>query len=361
MAASRVKFATGMRRWFPAGGALLAACVLAHGAAAQGGTRLLARQSGRALTPIAVSRGFLVWEAGPVNDETVPTNLRQRDLRTGRTRTLASNIDPTFGIASTTGWVVYVADRPNPTVFAVHHDGSHRHALAKDVATPMESRGELVAWSEQKGATQRIVVANLATGRLWQAARLARCVHARCYRVDFVTLADRGVVWTRGAVGPQPSFVMRRRFGAGKAETWELPGDPQPDLAASSAGALFYYYAHGWYRWDFGVASPTLTSFRGSREQSVLAFEHGSWYLRRDVACRPSLLLARSGGKTAALTTAAAAVRLARVPKGDCVQLVDLVLTGRTATTAWTFQPSYAINAHVDFGLTGAVLAGPAS
>ena len=307
-------------------------------------------------SPLGASPRYLVWESGPVNAGAVPTLLVQREVPTGRIRTLARTPDPSYGIATTRNWVVYVADRSSPTLLAVHHDGSGRRVLGTNLATAIASRGERVAWAEQSNQLQRIYVDDLVTGRKWLAARLPRCVQKRCYRVDAITLADRGVVFTRGAIGPQPSYVVRRAFD-GKLVSFALPGDPQPDLAASSDGALYFYFGHGWYRWDFGHARPTPARIPTSATTSVLAFDHGNWYLRTDPGCRPTLSVIRPDGRRAVLTSPRTASKLIGAPPSDCAHLTDLAIAGTELFTGWTSQPSYSINSHVDLGLVGAILA----
>jgi hypothetical protein len=315
------------------------------------------RQAGRVLNPVAKSPRYLVWESGPLSARGVPTLLRQRDLGTGSIRTLAQNADRNAGVAVTRRWVAYVAATPSPTLFIVRHDGSQRHAIGHNVSTPIASRGVRLAWADQTNKRQRIYVANLASGHRWLAAAFRRCVQRRCYRIDYVTLGQGGVVFTRGAVGPQPSFVLRRRFRMKAVEAVRLPGDPQPDLARSSAGALYYYFGHGWYRWDFGHPHPTLTRFKGSSQVDIVGFEQGTWYLIGGNRCHPSLRIVRPSGRATTLMSARRAARRAAVPLSDCVLLTSTLISaaGVGVVTAWAFEPNYSINAHVDFGLVGAI------
>ena len=127
---------------------------------------------------------------------------------------------------------------------AVRHDGSDRTMLARSVVAPIASRGDLVAWAEQTRGLQRVVVRNMRSGHVWVAARMRPCSHGRCYRIDAVTLAEHGVVFDRGSIGSQPSLLVRRAFGGARAASVPIANDPQPDLAPSSAGAL--YCARPW-------------------------------------------------------------------------------------------------------------------
>jgi hypothetical protein len=199
----------------------------------------------------------------------------------------------------------------------------------------------------------------MTSGTEWLAARLPRCLGARCYRIDFVTLADRGVVFSRGAIGPQPSVIVRRGFDDARPSTVSIADDPQPDLAPSSAGALYYAYGRGWFRWDFGSRAPRLTRFRGATEAPVLRLQGGDWYLRSGQSCRPSLLVMLASGRRLTVGSPGGRRGLARTPGSDCGELTDLVLTPRDVITAWAYRPPYSIASHVDFGLVGAVVATP--
>jgi hypothetical protein len=319
-------------------------------------THVLIRQRDRALRPVAASPGFLVWGSGGVESETLATKLVQRDLRSNLMRVLANSIRPDLGLASTSRWVVYAAGGDSPAVVAVSHDGSRRRVLGEGLIAPIASRGDRVAWAQEDNRDQRVFVRNMTTGQLWLAARLPRCIAGRCYRIDSVTLADRGVVFDRGAIGPQPSLIVRRAFTDQKPISVQIPNDPQPDLAPSSQGALYYAYARGWYRWDFGQRVPRLTRFKGAVQTPILRYERGDWYLRTGKSCKPSLVRIRPRGATTVVGSSTSASRLGRIPSSDCAEMTDLVLAGSNAITAWVFRPVYAITAHVDFGLVGVLL-----
>jgi hypothetical protein len=229
--------------------------------------RLIAYAPDQRIWSIAFTQRYLTWQSGTGDEGAV--GVFQRDLRTKRQRKLAAPVHPEYGLASTRGWVVYAAKLHS--LIAVRHDGSRRRTLSANLAAPFAGRGERVAWAELDRDTYRVFVRNMATGKQWLAARLPRCVSTRCYRIDGVTLADRGVVFTRGAIGPQPSFIVRRAFTDPAPTSVALPGDPQPELATSSAGALYY-----WFGRTAGTsapaslgppasAPPTRTRFSNSR------------------------------------------------------------------------------------------------
>lgn len=316
-------------------------------------TTILVRTPGRAIGAFALSGRKLVWESGPINAENVPTLLLGRELGARRTRILARSVDPTAGLVSTLRWVGYVAS-PGRTLFAVRHDGAGRHVIARNLLSQIAGRGNRVAWAEESGNRQRIFSLDLDTGTRRLIADLPRCVGNDCYRIDYVTLADDGVVFTRGAIGPQPSFVYRRAYGR-PLEHLALAGDPQPDLAPSSDGALYNYYAHGWYRWDLKRSQPQLTRLRGFTTEEPLAFEHGAWYFLTRSGCRSTIERRAGAGRAVAEVSATEVAKLARAASTYCVALGSFSITGGRELSSWILQPGYAINAHVDFGLVGVI------
>src|SRR5215217_7590840 len=79
----------------------------------------------------AADARHLVWVTGPVEEEGVETALMQRDLRTGRTTTLARGVDPHYGLAAAGGRVVFTETAGSTRLLAVRHDGSDPIELAR--------------------------------------------------------------------------------------------------------------------------------------------------------------------------------------------------------------------------------------
>jgi hypothetical protein len=312
---------------------------------------------GSAVGPVAVDARYVVAVVGPVEVESTVPRLVQRELPRGRTRTLAGDVDPTQGLASTRDWVIYVTS--SGALTAIRHDGSGRRTLTPSVLAPLASRGELVAWAESRGGRQRVMVRNMGSGAEWVAADMPRCAPAGCYRIDAVTLADGGVVFDRGAIGPQPSFVVRRAFSAARASAIAIAADPQPDLAPSSAGALYYAFGRGWYRWDFGSSRPARTAFgdpgRGPR------YEHGHWLVLTRNGCQMGLRASLPGGQTVDLETAPRLLSQLGIRQRMCVNSLGVVWTGSQAVSAWALQPRAEIDDHSESELAGLAVAGLAS
>src|SRR4051812_28029365 len=163
-----------------------------------------------AVGPVAVGGGTVYAAVGPIEAENALPSLVARTVGQPN-RTIAQVVDRGNGLAAGHGWVAYGAGVA-PRLMSSRPDGSGARVLATGLVTPVASRGELLAWGEQSGGRQRIVVRDMRSGSDWVAADMPRCGHSGCYRIDAVTLADEGVAFDRGAIGPQPSYVGRRRF-----------------------------------------------------------------------------------------------------------------------------------------------------
>jgi len=185
---------------------------------------------------------------------------------------------------------------------------------------------------------------------------MSRCRRGRCYRIDSVTLADKGVVFERGAIGPHPSLIIRRAFGKGRVTTASVPDDPQPELAASSAGALFYRLQHGWFRWDFGQKRPHPVKLPA--HSWVLAYERGALLFLGGSQSRPTLTVE---SRHQSLVIHAPASTPAS-PKGFgplCRLMTHFHWQDRRLAVAWSIIPKVSLRSGADVGLVGTVVALP--
>ncbi len=311
---------------------------------------------------VAADLNHLLWMTGPLEARVAPTVLMQRDLRSKRSATLAVDVDPGFGLASTTGWVTYAETGPEPRLLAVTHDGRRRVTLSRSLVAPIAGRGELVAWAEQVGQAHRVVVRDMARETDWVAAEMPRCVRGQCYQIGGVTLAERGVVFTRSATAPDTSVVVRRAFSDPRPQEVRIPGDPQPDLAPSSAGALYHVIRRGWLRWEFGNARPRATRFGADPPVGVLAYERGTWFIIRQKGCSAGIVALRSGHRRQTVADPKHVHAAVGGTRGQCAQLGGFTFTGRQPLTAWGVIPEHSLEEHSEHGLAGVVLAGkPAS
>ena len=322
---------------------------------AQGGFERLLVTNHRALGPVALGGGYLVWETGG-SQQTVPNELFQRHLDAGRATRLSPAATAAYGVASTSGWVVYAHEQGTSVELrAVSHDRSTRLTLARSLIAPIDSRADLVAWAEQDGSRQRVVVRNMATGKVWRAADLPRCVRGRCYRIDTVTLGRGGVAFDRGAVGPQPSFVVRRGFVAAAPDSVPIPGDPQPDLARSSSGAYYYAVGRGWFRWDLGMRRPRLEQLDAT-DSVVLDYESGRALLLSRRGCQTRLAVRGADGRMQPVAAPTWSPGVPRDLGPLCRSLTGYVWSGRLLIAAWAVQPDVSVQSHTDVGLVGEIV-----
>jgi hypothetical protein len=304
--------------------------------------------------PVAVDARNLVWESGPLEAETLLPSIHDRDLADGTTKTFAGTVDPLFGIASTSRFVFFARSSGNSTtVLQTSHRGTDVHVVSDDLVTPIASRGGVVAWGEQSGASERVVAYTGA--RRWIVAQMPRCTTKGCYRLDEVTVAKRGIVFTRDAVGSQASFVLRRAWGESKVESIAVQHDPQPNLVPSSSGALYYVLFRGWHRWDFGSARPHPVSFANHPSKQLILHEASHWYwlVRHDCSVR---IESSPGGNGAALNVPARLASLGPHAGRTCTELGALVLAGTHAIAAWAIASEAAEDDHSDAGLRGVVV-----
>ena len=320
-------------------------------------TRRLVLVRDRLIPTLSTAGPYLTWEQGGFGLHAPKTSpLLDQDRRTGMIKQLAADTLPQFGLASTSTHVVYATPGAlSINLFAVRHDGTHRSLLTRSLAAPLASRGSLVAWAEQSGPWQRVLVRNMRTGRTWIAARLRRCDRRGCYRIDTVTLADEGIVFDRGAIGQQPSLVVRRRYGDSKPTIARLTNDPQPDLVPSSAGAFYYWLRHGWMQWDFGRTKHSVAGISGIRSWAV-SYESGRLLLLEGSRCRPRLVVQATGGRRIAVPAPSSTPASPKDFGRLCRSMMDFSWSGRQLLVSWSVLPDISLRSHTDVGLVSVVM-----
>jgi copper transport protein len=325
------------------------------GAVVLGERRSTIEIEGRVPSAVALGRRYVVWETLGTEEGEAPA-LVQRDLRSRRTRILARAIAAQYPLASTGTWVVYAAATVPPRLIAVTRDGRRRLVLTSRLLAPFAARGGVVAWAEQGGGDrQRVVARNMATGKESVVADLPSCDRGRCYRIDAVTLADEGVAFDRGAIGPQPSFVVRRAFRAARNDVISIANDPQPDLVPSSAGVVYYAFGRGWYRWDFGQTQPRRASLFASTQP--VGYENGTWLLLDHRTCGDTLLAELRSGRRIVIATPAKIRALVGVANDLCATFSSLSWIGNRPLTTWLIAPA---DSHSEEGVTSVIFVGPA-
>jgi hypothetical protein len=302
--------------------------------------------------PIAASREYLVWEAEA--GEEGGTVLYERNLRTGGVRRLAVGPNSHYGLAIAGSRVFYATGIDQSKLVAVGTDGRRRGVLSRSLIAPFDVRGEYIAWAERDELHQRVVVENLRTGRQ-QVAMEVGCPVGQCYRIDRVTMADKGVVFDLGAISQgSSSLIVRRAFRAPRPESAKVPADQQPDLAESSAGPLYYWLMHGWMRWDFGQPRPHLTRLAPTSPWP-LDDEGGRLLLLAGGPCSQRGLVRLPDRRKIRLP---APMRTPVSPRDFgplCRNLTGFSWTGNRLLLAWSFVPRATSESHSDVGLAGMV------
>jgi copper transport protein len=287
----------------------------------------------------AVSTGAhsVLWQTYG-SDEGVTASLVDRQLDTRRSTVLAEKTAPQFGLAVTAGMAVYATATLPPQLVGVDLRTGRRSLLTRWLIAPFASRGDRVAWAEQQGDRQRIVVHDFSTRKNWIAAKFPSCVGKRCYRIDAVTLANRGVAFDRGAIGSQPSLVVRRAFSAPAPETVRVVHDPQPDLIPSSAGATYFALGAGWRRWDFGWSAPRPTPFITNGPADPIVYDSGRWFVREHRGC-DDVIVQLADGRQHVVGSPVRARALAGVGPGFCATFISLTWARGRAMTSWAVAP----------------------
>jgi hypothetical protein len=314
---------------------------------------------GRAVKQVAADPRRLIWEIGPLEGENGGTVLLERELPGGRKRVLARNVESSYGLALSANWVVYADDASRTRLRAISPDGLRKAVLSRWLAAPFAARGHTLAWIEQVGRRQRVVVRDMRTGRVRLVSMLPRCERGHCYRLGEVTLSDQGVVFTRDSSNPDLSWVVRIRFSNRALTRVRISHDPQPDLVPSSAGAVYYAFGRGWYRWDF-AKKPRGTRFRANPPAPLLGYEHGRWFLSTRRGCDFGVVALDGAGHHRVVVSAQRLRSLVPSSSRSCVWLQAFGLTGRQPLTAWALVPRQSSEEHSDKGLFGIAFAGSA-
>jgi hypothetical protein len=337
---------------FAAPAATSAAADRSHATEASRSTVLLVRS--RSVIAMRFDGPFLTWETSGTEDN--PTaGVFERDSRNGHVTRIATNVLADLGMASDRNWVVYgrlVGTKQQ--LVAASRDNRVRHVLSNKVIAPIDVRGDRVAWVEQAGSRDRIVVNKIGGGARWVAASLPRCARGRCYRIDAVTLADRGVVFDRATIGGTSSQIVRRAYGSARTAAVTLR-DPQPDLRPSASGAFYYYVQHGWFKWDFTAARPVRVPLRGGPGQDVAAVLGGRVMLISGARCRQTLTVRMPNGAERSLGGPPAPKVVPTYGGAICRQLTAVDSSAGRILAAWSYLPEADLEAHEESDLVGLV------
>jgi len=271
---------------------------------------------------------------------------------------MAHRLFPAFGLATAADSVVYAMRLgTGAQLESMAVAGGPAHILSPSLGAPFDLRGDIVAWADADTTQNRVLFRNLRTGGGAVAFEAPRCRGTRCYRIDRVTVAREGVIFDLGSVGQgYPSLIVRRSWTAARPSFARVPRDPQPDLARSSAGALYYRLGHGWMEWNFGQARPRRTWPHGSRP----------WLLGRD-GTRELLIGGTNCARTVAVKTGGGEPLAVPPPRSNpvtprgfgpvCRQLAGYAWSGSRLLLGWLLIPRVSLESHQDIGVAGVITA----
>jgi hypothetical protein len=314
-------------------------------------------QRGYVVGPIATSSRYVFWTAAS-SDETDDVLLLRREFKTGANHVMAHRLFQAFGLGAAAGSVIYATrSGTGAQLQSKPSSGGPVTVLSRSLAAPFDARGDIVAWPEADATHNRVLFRNLRTGRRAVAFEAPRCRGPRCYRIDRVTVADRGLAFDLGSVGQgYPSLIVRRSWSAKRPSFARVPHDPQPDLARSSAGALYYQLGRGWMEWNFDEAQPTPTWPHGLRPW-VLSREGPLRLLLGGPACGTTVAVHKDNGRTMPIPplglTPVTPNRFGRV----CRQLTGFAWSGKRVLLAWTLTPQISVEAHKEVGAASVITA----
>jgi hypothetical protein len=314
-------------------------------------------QRGFASGALTASSRAVFWTAA-ASDEADDVLLLRRDLRTGSSAVVAHHLSQTFGVGIASAFVVYATDSASGVrLEASRLAGDDARVLSHSLSAPFDARGDVVAWAEADAAHNRVVALNLRTGARSLAYAAAPCGGARCYRIDRVTVADAGLVFGLDSVGQgYPSLIARRSWDAARPSFVRVPNDPQPDLARSSAGALYYQLGRGWMQWDFDRSQPTTTWPHGMRPW-LLAREGTRDVLLDGPTCGTTVAVRVRDGDTTVLPAPTSTPATAKGFGKICRKLTGVAWAGRRLLLAWSLTPRISDEAHEDEGVSSVVTA----
>jgi hypothetical protein len=314
-------------------------------------------QRGYSIGPIAASSRYVFWTAA-AGDEADDVLLLRRDLRTGSNRVMAHRLFPAFGLGMAAGSVVYATSSGTGAhLDSMAVSGGPAHVLSRSLGAPFDARGDMVAWADADQTHNRVTVRNVRTARDTVAFEAARCRGTRCYRIDRVTVADGGIVFDLGSVGQgYASLIVRRSWTASRPSFARVPRDPQPDLASSSNGALYYHLGHGWMQWDFDQPHPSRTWPHGIRPW-VLARDGTRELLIGGTNCARTVAVKTGGGEPVAVPPPRSTAVTPRGYGPVCRQLSGYAWSGNRLLLGWSLTPRVSLEAHEEIGVASVVTA----
>ena len=252
-----------------------AAKLTAKGALAPA-TTIAVLSDGGTLSNVAIGGGYVAWSS--VESENGGSTLYERKISGGPVEVL--NSPPVVfpaGLASGPSGVYVVGGEATQDLLLIPHGGGPAKRVLTNLIAPLSEHGDQIGYAVGlSGGRREVGVLSMRDGRKRVIATSAQCVHGRCSRIDQVELTDDAMVWTEGAIGMHPSYLLRRALDGGPISRLEIANDQQPDLAAGDGAVPFRRLGCAWQMWNGSTTSSAL--FDAPDNGQLIGIDRGSWY-----------------------------------------------------------------------------------
>jgi hypothetical protein len=233
-------------------------------------------KDGGTLSDMAIGGGYIVWST--IHIETGAGALYERKLSGGPVRLLnAPEVVYPSGLASGPKGVYVVTGTETQDVMLLPHGGGPMTQVIKNIVAPLSQRGDQIGYAAGLSDSRREVgVIDTATGKRRALATDRACDGGVCSRIDQVELTDDAVVWSEGAIGDHPSYLVRQPLAGGGPTRLRITGDVQPDLASANGPVPFRRLGCAWQTWD--GSKPAAAAFDVPAAGQLIALDSGTWY-----------------------------------------------------------------------------------
>jgi hypothetical protein len=233
-------------------------------------------KDGGTLSDMAIGGGYIVWST--IHIETGAGSLYERRIEGGPVRTLnGPEVVYPSGLGSGPKGVYVVTGTETQNVMLLPHGGGTMTPVVRNLVAPLSQRGDLIAYARGLAdGSREIGVIDTATGKRRAIATDRACEDGVCSRIDQVELTDDAVVWTEGAIGDHPSFLVRESLSGGQPTRLRIANDVQPDLASGNGPVPFRKLGCAWQTWDGSATA--AAAFDVPRAGQLIALNSGTWY-----------------------------------------------------------------------------------
>jgi cupredoxin-like protein len=239
-------------------------------------TTIAVLSDGGTLSNVAIGGGYVVWSS--VESENGGSTLYERKIDGGQVEVL--NSPPVVypaGLASGPNGVYVVGGDTTQDLLLIPHGGGAAKRVLTNLIAPLSEHDDKIGYAiGLPGGRREVGVLSMRDGSRQVIATSPQCMHGRCNRIDQVELTNDAMVWTEGAIGTHPSYLLRRPLGGGPISRLEITNDQQPDLAAGDDAVPFRRLGCAWQMWNGSTTSRAL--FDAPDNGQLIGIDRGSWY-----------------------------------------------------------------------------------